>query len=215
MSNIDPVAFYNDLLKALKQADLSYFNRIYHPDFKGKDHIIDTDIDYVLKKILYRATRYNNRHYRLLGCHEITPDIFVFFEYFHGFDTAMKQVAELYTSVTFQFKDDLIYREWLLCCPFESDVKKTYEEHDITIARQQRCKLSMLLNNLTNDKNPLIALSNREIDCLYGYLTGSRYKEIAESLHISEKTVETHLRNVKHKYQVTHINALKQLFRLI
>ena len=53
-------------------------------------------------------------------------------------------------------------------------------------------------------------LSDREREVLTLVARGHKYREIGESLHIAEKTVENHVRNILGKL---HLNRREELIR--
>ncbi|HGJ5865792.1 response regulator transcription factor [Arsenophonus nasoniae] len=57
-------------------------------------------------------------------------------------------------------------------------------------------------------------LSRREIEVLVLYCSGMLRHEIALELHISISTVETHLSNAMHKYELERYSELRHLFYL-
>ena len=49
-----------------------------------------------------------------------------------------------------------------------------------------------------------IQFSDRELDCMYELCRGKTMKGIASCFGISPRTVESHLRNIKHKLQCNY-----------
>jgi len=59
--------------------------------------------------------------------------------------------------------------------------------------------------------NSQLLLTGRECEVMERFILGDRNKEIAASLEISPGTVETHLRNVTHKFRArsrAHLSVL-------
>ncbi|AJS60531.1 response regulator [Paenibacillus sp. IHBB 10380] len=56
--------------------------------------------------------------------------------------------------------------------------------------------------SLTEKREPIVRLTSREQDILYGVATGWTNKEISEKYSISEYTVKNHLKNILKKLQV-------------
>jgi DNA-binding NarL/FixJ family response regulator len=63
---------------------------------------------------------------------------------------------------------------------------------------------------LSRDSSPAAPLSDREREVLQLVARGHKYREIAGSLHIAEKTVENHVRNILGKL---HLNRKQELIR--
>jgi DNA-binding NarL/FixJ family response regulator len=63
---------------------------------------------------------------------------------------------------------------------------------------------------LSRDASPSAPLSDREREVLQLVARGHKYREIGEQLHIAEKTVENHVRNILGKL---HINRREELIR--
>jgi DNA-binding NarL/FixJ family response regulator len=63
---------------------------------------------------------------------------------------------------------------------------------------------------LSRDSSPAAPLSDREREVLQLVARGHKYREIAGSLHIAEKTVENHVRNILGKL---HLNRREELIR--
>lgn len=65
-------------------------------------------------------------------------------------------------------------------------------------------------NNLkvTTDKLSTLQLSNRELEILELVVDGNGTKQIAEQLHISPRTVETHRKNIMDKLEVSSVASL-------
>lgn len=57
-------------------------------------------------------------------------------------------------------------------------------------------------------------LSRREIEVLVLYCSGMLRHEIALELHISISTVEAHLSNAMHKYELERYSELRLLFHM-
>ena len=60
-------------------------------------------------------------------------------------------------------------------------------------------KKNVLSNNNLAMKNSSVKLTQREFDCAKFLLKGHRIKEIAALIHLSPRTVETHINNLKIK----------------
>jgi DNA-binding NarL/FixJ family response regulator len=63
---------------------------------------------------------------------------------------------------------------------------------------------------LSRDTGPSAPLSDREREVLQLVARGHKYREIGETLHIAEKTVENHVRNILGKL---HLNRREELIR--
>ncbi len=63
---------------------------------------------------------------------------------------------------------------------------------------------------ITRESSPAAPLSDREREVLQLVARGHRYREIATELHIAEKTVENHVRNILGKL---HLNRREELIR--
>ena len=63
---------------------------------------------------------------------------------------------------------------------------------------------------ISRDSSPAAPLSEREREVLTLVARGHKYREIGESLHIAEKTVENHVRNILGKL---HLNRREELIR--
>ena len=63
---------------------------------------------------------------------------------------------------------------------------------------------------LARDTGPSAELSEREREVLQLVARGHKYREIGEELHIAEKTVENHVRNILGKL---HLNRREELIR--
>jgi DNA-binding NarL/FixJ family response regulator len=63
---------------------------------------------------------------------------------------------------------------------------------------------------LSRDSSPAAPLSDREREVLQLVARGHKYREISGSLHIAEKTVENHVRNILGKL---HLNRREELIR--
>lgn len=76
-------------------------------------------------------------------------------------------------------------------------------------------QLSHVKNKFENSIN--IQLTNREMDCAKLLIKGYRIKEIASNIHLSPRTVETHLNNLKMKLdcrdKIELIIKLRDLFQ--
>lgn len=57
-------------------------------------------------------------------------------------------------------------------------------------------------------------LSRREVEVIVLYCSGVLRHEIALELHISIATVDSHLSNAMHKYELERYSELRQLFHL-
>lgn len=68
--------------------------------------------------------------------------------------------------------------------------------------------MKMASGNASKSDNPLDLLSDRELEVFELTGKGLSTKEIAEKLHISVKTVESHRANIKEKLQVDTANEL-------
>jgi DNA-binding NarL/FixJ family response regulator len=83
------------------------------------------------------------------------------------------------------------------------------------IARKAMNMLTQLLNpkdeKLTNPKDEIALISNREMDVLKELISGKNYKFIGEKLYISSKTVRKHVANI---YEKLHINSRAQLINI-
>ncbi|SDX14221.1 PAS fold-containing protein [Lutibacter oricola] len=71
---------------------------------------------------------------------------------------------------------------------------------------------TLYFNNISN-KNLLGAVSNRERDIIRQLLVKKTSKEIAESLHISRHTVDTHRRNILKKFNLASTGELISYFK--
>ncbi len=65
------------------------------------------------------------------------------------------------------------------------------------------CRVSEKLKKNKEDKNIKQILSNREIEVLNLFADGLSYKEIANTLNISPRTVETHKNNIQSKLTIS------------
>lgn len=63
----------------------------------------------------------------------------------------------------------------------------------------------------TQNKSKNIFLTARELHCVDWYLQGKTASEIAEILKISKRTVETHIENIKEKFQCRNLMQLGYL----
>jgi two-component system, NarL family, invasion response regulator UvrY len=57
----------------------------------------------------------------------------------------------------------------------------------------------MAIQQLSGEKNPLDVLSPREFEVFMALAQGKSTNDIAETLHLSPRTIGTHLYNIKQK----------------
>jgi DNA-binding NarL/FixJ family response regulator len=81
----------------------------------------------------------------------------------------------------------------------------------VTITRAEYAQLLEdrdSLNSLKSEETNVDTLSKRELQVFRLLGTGSRTRDIAESLGLSFKTIETYRENIKHKLSLVDATAL-------
>ena len=93
-----------------------------------------------------------------------------------------------------------------------ADLKAAFESNSVTTFLSHRIKDQLLaeVNKKKIEKENEIKLSSREKEVLKLVLEDKKNQEIAESLFISIKTVESHKRNIFAKYEVRSAIGLMQ-----
>ena len=93
-----------------------------------------------------------------------------------------------------------------------ADLKAAFESNSVTTFLSHRIKDQLLaeVNKKKIEKENEIKLSKREQEVLKLVLEDKKNQEIAESLFISIKTVESHKRNIFTKYEVRSAIGLMQ-----
>jgi DNA-binding CsgD family transcriptional regulator len=201
-----------DLNDAYMSNDVEWLTRLIHPNFKRKD----TQAQFVYDRASYFESakqikeRYGVYYFKLIGCDILSESSALYMTYFYGHDSVLSQPSERIYCVLSEFQDNQFINDHLLCHPpFNLGNKNEFDS--ITIEHNLRKKLYAILK-ITNFRK--IVFSARELDCVFFYLIGKSYQEIADKLSISSKTVDAHLRNARIKCKVETLKELKSLFKL-
>ena len=91
-----------------------------------------------------------------------------------------------------------------------SAIKATYNG-EIFLSHKMQQKLLKQLSGLTENNVPLQSLSKREMEIFQYMAQGFSTTDIARSLFISIKTVQTHQSNIKTKLQQDSLKSLRSL----
>lgn len=94
---------------------------------------------------------------------------------------------------------------------FKSPVYDT-EDRQPSHSHQELLSKLELNHYMLNTSQGEIKLTKREAECIYYLLKGRTYKEIAKILHLSHRTIETYLNNIRHKAGVASKEDLIKLF---
>lgn len=201
-----------ELNDAFMTYDVDWLNKLIHPDFNRTDRQAQFtyDRETYFENAKHIKERYGVYYFKVIGCDVLSDSSAFYMTYFYGQDALLSQSSERIYCVLTELEDNQFKTEHVLCNPpFEPGYNTLYT--NVTIETKLRNKLFEILKIINLQK---IDLSPRELDCLFFYLTGNSYQEIADKLDISHKTVDTHLRNSRVKFNLDSLKQLKSLFKL-
>lgn len=212
MEKHEAEAFFKRGLRVWETGSTQDLIVLYHPDYREHRHGRLIDLNQLIKRFNFAQTHYVNIHYRLVDLIMLKENKYLSMSKFYATDAETKKPAEMVISTLFHVENKKIIESWAVSTK-EIDIASDMEgKEDLTVESAQRKKLDDIL--AFNFKEQ-VSLSEREKDCLYLYLIALPLREIAKKLHISPTTIETHLRNIKHKCGVNKKVELKKLFKLI
>lgn len=203
-------AFYDQVNEATLAADTALLRQLFHPDFVGVDSGVEYDFSHIIERTQHTKARYGCYFFKLIDCQSLGPDQALMLTYFYGHDQQLDKACERHFAVHLTFKEGKIISEAILCNPPFEPGFNSLNTH-VTIEALQRQKLYQILK-MANFHH--LSLTSRELDCLFHYLIGKTYRETGEALHISGKTVDSHLTNVKSKCGIESLKELKSFFKL-
>lgn len=189
--------------------------KTYHPDFIEYRHGKMIDIHTLIDRFRFAKMQYNKVRYTLDDIVKVNENQFLTLSTFYAVDAKTKKPAEMMVCTLFQLEKKQIYRGWVVSNNKIDIALDMSEPEDLTVQAAQRKKLEQRLEMLGRERNDVVGLTKREIDCLYLYLIGLSLKQIGTELNISATTVETHLRKIQKKYGFANKVELKKKFKLI
>lgn len=118
----------------------------------------------------------------------------IFLEFCNCFERRFEHILQD-NSIKRQYYKDLIYPQSL-----ESSVldEKLFYKN---------------LNQYSDYNNMLSMLSSRENECICRMIVGQTYKEVAASLGLSHRTVESYIDNIRHKTGLHYKNEIIKYFK--
>ncbi len=118
------------------------------------------------------------------------------------------------TNVIHLQDDKIIRLHSMSTSPITMQVDENSPEN-LSSAKQNKKRFLYTLEYRKKTTTDDTTLTSREIECLYLTILGLSAKEIARELGISDRTVNKHIENCRHKYGVDNIIELTKLFRLV
>ncbi len=110
--------------------------------------------------------------------------------------------------------EEVIQKSLSLTVPDMVKVKVSGREKEQMLANEIMSKIDLNFYTMVMPNGARFFITRAELKCLKELSEGKRQKEIAATLSISPRTVEAHLRNIKHKTGAYCSSKLVDLYRL-
>lgn len=202
------------IIETYGDGNLGRIADIFNDDFVGHIQNNKFGINEFINRLLYARYRYKQVEFVLKDLITFENTIVVQLSQ-SGYDTLLDQFGQINVCITYRVVDNKISEQWLWS-PSAIDYFATPEQGEIneilTLELNNKIKFNEQINVIqrmhANKYEPLTA---RETECLYYYLNGFSLKEIAHCLHLSSRTIETHIGNIKSKYNCNTRSQLRAI----
>lgn len=205
-------SFFKHALRIWETGSTDDLLKMYHPEYIEHRHGKIIDLNLLIRRFTFAQKNYVNINYQLVDLIILKDNNYLSMSKFYATDAATQKPAEMVISTLFHLANQKIIESWAVSTNEIDIASDMAGREDLTVESAQRKKLDDILAFNFKEK---VSLSERETDCLYLYLIALPLRDIATKLHISPTTVETHLRNIKHKCSVKKKADLKKIFKLI
>lgn len=197
--------------EAFMACDKEKLRAFFHPDYQATEGGQTFDFEHRFERAVLAKQRYGIYFINFVGFEIINEHAVLFHTHFYGHDTILDKASERHISAYSEFSGDLVIREvYISSPPLTGDFDAALA--NVTIEENYKHKLFQLLEHVNFNH---ISLTLREINCLFHYLIGKSYREIGELLFISNKTVDSHLSNIKIKCGLENTKQLKSYFKIL
>lgn len=214
MNLTDAESFMKKLLKTWESGSVDSLSDYYHNGFQGKSSDSFFDLKDLRKRFNYYQSRYCSMKNRLIAIDKLQENQFFTLSHFFALDTVFNQYSEIYVTNVIVLNLNKIQSLWSISSQEINRLRPEGESNeDPTLTSLQKEQHIMQLKQISQRGSK--QLSARELDCLYYYIFDKTAKEIANYLHLSFRTVESHINNIKNKLGVTTKSQLIQIFNTL
>lgn len=139
--------------------------------------------------------------WRVEDCPDMLRDAAINFNISNGISIARKSQdgIEFYGFGTTTHNTSIINNFYLNNLDTLLHYCEYFKEHAHALLNE--CEKNKIIISKENVNHPTIVLTSRQRDCAIYLLQGMPYREIAEKLCLSHRTIETHIESLKTKFQ--------------
>lgn len=209
--------FLDDLLlNALPKGEVERLNEFYTEDVVGHQNCKDFYLEDIKERSKVLKKNFAAFKFKVENFTVIDNFIVVMMRQ-QWLEKQDKEFYEMIVTATYRILNNKICELWILAdrpVPNYQDQNENFKLSFklFNIAEKARRNfISQLCMSEFFTLNPALKLSDMEKECLYCYLHGFTAKETGKLLSLSPRTIETHIANVKNKFNCHTKDELRNL----